>query len=154
MRQSQYYQVPICIPPDFPANTLSTQRLLTAARSVAPDHLLPLTQCLWEAHYGQGLAVSDPTLVPQALEKSGLSGNKQAELLDLSQTQDIKDQLKQETELAIERGAFGAPTLFVIQGDSEEMFFGSDRFHLIASLLGQPWDASVGFLGNCNASGA
>jgi 2-hydroxychromene-2-carboxylate isomerase len=38
------------------------------------------------------------------------------------QTQEIKDQLIQNTSSAVERGAFGIPTFFV----DDEIFFGKD----------------------------
>jgi 2-hydroxychromene-2-carboxylate isomerase len=43
----------------------------------------------------------------------------------------VKDELKANTEEAINRGAFGAPTFFV----GEEMFFGNDRFDFIREAL-------------------
>ena len=43
----------------------------------------------------------------------------------------IKDELKANTEDAIRRGAFGAPTFFV----GDEMFFGNDRFDFIRAAL-------------------
>ncbi len=44
----------------------------------------------------------------------------------------IKDQLKANTEEAVERGAFGAPMFFV----GDQMFFGNDRFEFIEEALG------------------
>ena len=46
--------------------------------------------------------------------------------------QEIKDQLKANTQEAVERGAFGAPTFFV--GDT--MHFGQDRLFMVAEDLG------------------
>jgi len=44
----------------------------------------------------------------------------------------IKDELKANTEEAVARGAFGAPTFFA----GEQMFFGNDRFEFIREALG------------------
>lgn len=46
---------------------------------------------------------------------------------------EVKDQLKTVTEEAQKRGAFGGPTIFV----GGEMYFGSDRFELIAQRIGE-----------------
>ena len=44
------------------------------------------------------------------------------------------------TEEAVERGAFGAPTMFFHQdGENEEMFWGSDRFEMVASIYNKEW---------------
>ena len=45
--------------------------------------------------------------------------------------QSIKDELKANTDEAIRRGAFGAPTFFV----GEEMFFGNDRWEFVKEAL-------------------
>ena len=47
--------------------------------------------------------------------------------------QATKDALKANTEEAIERGAFGAPTFFV----GDQMFFGNDRFDFIEQALNE-----------------
>ncbi|VDL77449.1 unnamed protein product [Nippostrongylus brasiliensis] len=46
-------------------------------------------------------------------------------------------QLQQNTQDALDSGAFGAPWIVVHKGGEEHTFFGSDRLHLIAHLLGQ-----------------
>ena len=45
--------------------------------------------------------------------------------------QEIKDELKSNTEEAIQRGAFGAPTFYV----ADQMFFGNDRFEFIEDAI-------------------
>ena len=40
------------------------------------------------------------------------------------ESQEVKDELRRNTEDAIARGVFGAPTFFV----GDEMFWGNDRF--------------------------
>ena len=43
----------------------------------------------------------------------------------------IKEQLKTNTETAVARGVFGAPTFFV----GDEMFFGQDRLDFVEEAL-------------------
>ena len=44
------------------------------------------------------------------------------------------------TEEAVERGAFGAPTMFFHQdGENEQMFWGSDRFEMVAQIYNTEW---------------
>ena len=69
--------------------------------------------------------------------------------------QSIKDALKATTEEAIERGAFGAPTWFVhCDGKDTNIFFGSDRFEMMASMYDLPWYGPLGPPDNSAASGA
>jgi 2-hydroxychromene-2-carboxylate isomerase len=51
--------------------------------------------------------------------------------MDRAQTQEIKDRLRRNTEEAVERGSFGAPTFFV----GEEMFIGNDRLPFVERAL-------------------
>ena len=46
----------------------------------------------------------------------------------------IKDELKRNTDDAISRGVFGAPTFFI----EDEMFFGNDRLDFILDATGDP----------------
>lgn len=57
-----------------------------------------------------------------------------------STAQTAKDQLTAATKEALDRGAFGAPWMWVTndEGD-EEPFFGSDRFHFMYQFLGLPY---------------
>ena len=48
-----------------------------------------------------------------------------------AETQEIKDALRRNTDEAIARGAFGAPTFFV----GDEMFFGNDRLMFLERVL-------------------
>lgn len=51
--------------------------------------------------------------------------------------------LQENTTLAVEKGAFGAPTMFIPSPNGQEkrdmMFFGSDRFEQMAFAISKPW---------------
>ena len=57
-----------------------------------------------------------------------------AEFQDLIERTEVKDQLKENTERAVSRGAFGCPTFFV----GDEMFFGQDRLDDLRQALTGP----------------
>lgn len=48
-----------------------------------------------------------------------------------AERQDVKDRLRHNTEEAVRRGVFGAPTFFV----GDEMFWGNDRFDFVEQAL-------------------
>ena len=53
------------------------------------------------------------------------------QLLALTAEQAIKDALKANTDEAVKRGVFGAPSLFV----GDELFFGQDRLDFVREAL-------------------
>lgn len=118
-RLSAYYQIPLKIPANFPANTVTIQRVLCAASDAERP---ALTHKLYEAYWGQGLDVTNVELLSQLVG---------AELVAKTQEDGVKNALKANTEEVVARGAFGAPTFFL----GDEMFFGSDRFFLIQEAL-------------------
>jgi 2-hydroxychromene-2-carboxylate isomerase len=104
--------------PHFPFNSIMLQRLLMAAKVLGRemefiDFLLPH---VWE----NGADMTDPEVVMALLEQSPFGGTAMAERI---QSAKLKQQLVDNTANAVERGAFGIPTIFV----GEEMFFGKDR---------------------------
>lgn len=118
-RLTDYHKLPFAFPGQFPTNTVTVQRVLCAA-SDAERPALSLK--LFNAYWGQGKDVSNLALLTE------LAG---AELVAKTQDEAIKNLLKANTEEAVERGAFGAPTFFV----GNEMLFGEDRLFLIHELL-------------------
>lgn len=55
-------------------------------------------------------------------------------ILAAASRSEVKDALKNATQQALDRGAFGAPWLWVTNGEGKgEPFFGSDRYDLLAS---------------------
>ena len=112
--------------PKFPFNSILLQRMLFAAdqdgRGVQfVEALLPK---IWE----QGLDVTDPEAVGAAVAAGGFDVE---DLFKRAQTDEVKEGLFANTENAVERGAFGIPTVFI----GDEMFFGKERLEQIEAEL-------------------
>ncbi len=111
--------------PKFPFNTITLQRMLVALepekRTGFIDTLLP---AIWE----QGLDVADADALGKIIQDGGFD----AQAL-FARTQDpaIKQALIDNTEKAVERGAFGIPTIY-IEG---EIYFGKERLGQIEEQL-------------------
>ncbi|KAB7502164.1 Glutathione S-transferase kappa 1 [Armadillidium nasatum] len=56
---------------------------------------------------------------------------------------EVKSKLKEATNYAVECEAFGVPTTVVHLNNHKHMFFGSDRFPLIAQELEEEWKGPV-----------
>ena len=102
----------------FPVMTLQLQRGAIAAMSlnVFDEYLEGIFKGMWE----KGLNLADQEVLINLL-----TAETQIDISDLvekMQTQEIKDQLIQNTSNAVERGAFGIPTFFA----DDEIFFGKD----------------------------
>ena len=83
---------------------------------------------LFDAYWGQGDDISDATVIERALKKAGLDGKA---LVARTEDQEIKDCLRKNTDLALARGVFGVPTLFV----GERSFWGNDRLQFAEAEL-------------------
>ena len=67
-------------------------------------------------------------MLAQALSAAGFDP---AALLALSAEPEVKEALKARTDAAVQRGIFGAPTMFV----GEQMFWGQDRLDFVREAL-------------------
>lgn len=125
-RWARHYGVPLQIPNPFPVSTLSAQRIASALDG---EDRARWARATLEAYWTRNLDISQPAALEALAAELGFDGQ---ELLARAQTPEAKEQLKAYTDEAVQRGAFGAPTFFI--GDA--MFWGNDRFELMASALG------------------
>ena len=83
---------------------------------------------MFQAIWVNSVDLSDPNVVSTVLSQAGL--DPQA-LLAMASEPEVKDALKTATEAAVQRGVFGAPTMFV----GEQMFWGQDRLDFVRDAL-------------------
>ena len=117
-RWAKRYGAPLRFPQGFPLNTILPMR---AAAALEGNERFPAyVTATYEAIFGRGENVADPNVISPALEAAGLDSRA---ILAMAEEQAVKDRLKANTEEAVARGAFGAPTFFV----GDQMHFGNDR---------------------------
>ncbi|HET7333670.1 MAG TPA: 2-hydroxychromene-2-carboxylate isomerase [Rhizomicrobium sp.] len=104
--------------PNFPVNTLTVMRAAIAAGQAGC--LMPYVEAVFAAMWEAGRKMDDADTIIGVLNSAGLNAQS---LLAAAQTQSVKDALMKNTQDAVDRGAFGSPTIFV----GDEMFFGKDR---------------------------
>eukprot|EP01127_Copromyxa_protea_P012166 TRINITY_DN3137_c0_g1_i1.p1 TRINITY_DN3137_c0_g1~~TRINITY_DN3137_c0_g1_i1.p1 ORF type:complete len:222 (-),score=53.85 TRINITY_DN3137_c0_g1_i1:58-723(-) len=141
-RLQDYFGVhPLKYPSRFPINTLPAQRTLAALNLAGRKEEGPLAIKLWEYYWGQDQDISNLEVIQKALEAVGISSEEAVKILATISSDEVKEAIKKTTEEAVKRGAFGAPTMFVFSedGKKEEMFFGSDRFHILFPKIGVKW---------------
>ena len=112
--------------PHFPVNTLNLMRAAVAARfeGVFETYVEAAFHHMWV----EPKKMDDPEIAAKALTASGLDG---AKLLTRAQDADVKTRLIDNTQSAVERGAFGSPTFFV----GNEMFFGKEQLREVEELI-------------------
>jgi 2-hydroxychromene-2-carboxylate isomerase len=128
-RFARRYGVPMRFNPHFPINTLALMRGAVGLQIREPQRFDDYVSAVFKAMWVEGRNMGDPRVVGAALAQAGLDPQG---ILALTADQAVKDALKANTEEAVRRGAFGAPTMFV--GDA--MFFGQDRLDFVREALG------------------
>ncbi len=112
--------------PHFPVNSVLMMRIATAADmdGELPAYVEAAFHHMWE----EPKKMDDPDIVRAALLESGFDAER---LIARAQEDDVKTALRENTDRAVERGAFGIPTFFV----GDEMFFGKDRLRDVEELI-------------------
>lgn len=124
-RWAAYYGVPLRKPDNFPASTLQVQRIACALPDAAVSDWARATA---SAYWGRGEDISQPETIRRIASSLGHDADA---LLAAAQDDAIKARLKANTDEAVQRGAFGAPSFFI--GDA--MYWGNDRLPLLERAL-------------------
>ena len=127
-RFAKRYGVPLNHNPHFPINTLMLMRGAIGLQITNDARFMDYCRTVFKAIWVDSLNMNDPTVVGSTLQQAGF--DPQA-LLALTNDQNTKDSLKTATQIAVERGVFGAPTFFV----GEHMFWGQDRIEFVKEAL-------------------
>ena len=127
-RWAEYYQIPMQMNPHFPMNTLTLMRILTGVQLLPLEKFEQVLKLLFDAMFGTPQNLNEPTVLAEVLKPSGFSVE---DIMSMVQSDVVKQKLITETEQAIQRGIFGAPTFFV----GDEMYWGQDRLHFVEQAL-------------------
>jgi 2-hydroxychromene-2-carboxylate isomerase len=94
----------------------------------ASGQLPAFAQAGFEAYWRDDLDIAHDDVVREVCARAGVDADA---LLAAIGAQDIKDQLRANTEELIARGGFGTPTLFL----GDDMYFGNDHLPLVRAAL-------------------
>jgi 2-hydroxychromene-2-carboxylate isomerase len=122
MRWSNHYGVPMKMNPFFPLSTIRAMRGAIVAQSAGcfPAYHAAMFRAMW----AEGVNLGDPKIVKDMFLQLGMDP-------EAVEREDVKVRLRANSDEAVARGAFGAPTFFI--GDA--MFWGNDRMHFIEAAL-------------------
>ena len=126
IRYAAHYGVPYVMNPHFIINTLTIMRGAIWAQGA--DCLEDYNKAMFEAVWVNERNMAEADEISDVMAESGLDSDAMAEAI---QQPKLKTELIEVTEEAVERGVFGAPTMFV----GDEMHFGQDRLDWVARAL-------------------
>ena len=112
--------------PFFPVNTLNLMRAAVAAQldGIFEKYVDAAFHHMWV----EPKKMDDPEVAAKAFTASGLDA---AKLFARAQEPAVKAKLIENTQAAVERGAFGSPTFFV----GKEIFFGKEQLREVEELI-------------------
>jgi 2-hydroxychromene-2-carboxylate isomerase len=127
-RWREELNVPINIHPKFfPASDLTAALMVTLVAQRGGD-AIGLTGLFQRLVWIEDGNIADEATAIETANRAGFNGE---ELLKDSQAPDIKSQYEKNTEDAIARGVFGAPTYII----DNELFWGQDRLQFVDKAL-------------------
>jgi 2-hydroxychromene-2-carboxylate isomerase len=127
-RWARRYGVPLVFNPHFPINTLTLMRAAVGMQMREPAGFLRYLDVVFGAMWREPRNLGDLEVLAQVLREGGFDP---AHVAALAADPEVKAQLIANTEEAVARGAFGAPTFFV----GTQMFFGQDRLVFVREAL-------------------
>lgn len=122
------YGVPLLKNPHFIINTLTLMRGAVGLQLRQPGQFQRYVDAMFHAMWVEPCNLGDAAVVAATLQKAGFDP---AAFAALAGDPEVKAKLIELTDEAVQRGVFGAPTLFV----GNEMFFGQDRLEFVREAL-------------------
>ena len=122
--QAQEAGIPFRMPPNHPFPPLPPLRLAIALKNDAGA-----IETIFDHIWRDGEDVGDPEGWARLIDKLGVSDSDA-----LIGDQSVKDQLRQNTEKAIELGLFGVPTALI----DDQLFWGQDSTSMLFAYLENP----------------
>ena len=120
------YGVPLKSNPYFVFSSLPLMRGAILAQE--RGELEPYNDTIFYGIWRDARNLADPGIIVETLKEAGLNADAYVEGI---QQQDVKDRLIANTNEAVEKGAFGAPTFFV----GDKMWWGQDRLDWVEEEL-------------------
>lgn len=110
--------------PLHPVKSVSAMRFCCALEDDQPA-LAAFSDAAFHSYFAEQRNIDDPAELVGIADRCGLDGKA---LLAASSGEACKQRLRANTQEAIDRGAFGSPTIFV---DRQFMYFGNDQLPLV-----------------------
>ncbi len=128
-RWARRYGVTLQFNPNFPINTLTLMRGAAGFQMRQPDMFLRYVDVMFRAMWEKPRNLGDADVLAATLGEADFDATAFTTMVG---DPEVKAKLVANTEEAVARGAFGAPTFFV----GAQMFFGQDRLEFVREAVG------------------
>ena len=125
---AKQYGVPLNSNPNFPINTIALMRGAVGLQMQAPELFLKYVDAIYQAFWVESKNLGEVEVTQKTLNDAGLDSDK---IFALVSNQEVKNKLKLNSDSAVERGVFGAPSFFY----RGELFFGQDRLQFLKEAI-------------------
>lgn len=147
-RMSEYMKVDFKLPSDifgvmFDKGTLKAQRFITAVDMIDSSFTENVSRILWTRIHRNDEDITEPENFVMVGKQAGMKPEILKKAISQITDDAVKKRLADYTEEALEKGAFGLPTIVAHVNGKQEMIFGCDRFPILAKILGEKWDGPI-----------
>ena len=127
-RWAKKWGVPLHVNPHFPIDTISLMKMAVGVQLRMQERFDLLNRTIFRALWVEARDLGTAAVVEEVLRGASFDPGV---MHGLVADTEVRALLRRNTNEAIERGAFGAPTFFV----GDDMFWGQDRLHMLEEAL-------------------
>jgi len=128
-RWREHLNVPLNLKPQyFPVDEKLATRLVVCVRKDNPADAITVTSSILRAVWSEDRDIADPETLREILQAQGLDAD---DLLARAEEKAAAERIVKDTDRAIARGVFGAPT-YILDG---HLFWGQDRLDFVERQL-------------------
>ena len=125
-RRAHRFGVPLVPPPHHPFNPLLALRVASVPQAAGERNRM--IDGLFAAAWGEGSGIEHQEQVAEVVRRLGMNA---PQLLDAATSTEVKNRLRQQTDEALQVGAFGVPTMIV----GDELFWGADALEPLEAFI-------------------
>lgn len=127
-RWAKHWDVPLAINPFFPFNSLELMRAAAGIQLREPQRFDDFNRAIYTAMWVDAKDFGKPAVVAEVLARAGFEPSA---VMALAADDQAKALLRANTDEALARGAFGAPTFVV----GQDLYWGQDRLFMVEAAL-------------------
>jgi 2-hydroxychromene-2-carboxylate isomerase len=127
-RWAARWRVPLQANPFFPINTINLMKAAYGIQTRQAERFEALNRAVFHALWVDALDLNAPAVAARILAEAGFDPVDIAALID---EPEVRAGIRRNTDEAVQRGVFGAPTFFV----GKDMYWGQDRLFMVEEAI-------------------
>lgn len=129
LRWARHWDVPFQLNPHFPIDTVTLMKTGFGVQLLQPERFDAFNRAVFTALWVDGLNLNQPDIVAGTMKAAGFD---MQQLMQIASDTAVREGIRRNTDEAVRRGVFGAPTFFV----GDQMLWGQDRLFMLEQWLG------------------